>query len=111
MKIVLNGARGGFCLSAEAMQLYADRSPAVEKLVHDHDDCHWVMKDGGDMWDFDVARNDPILVQVVAELGEKANGLYSQLNIVEIPNDVEWELDEYDGREWVAEKHRRWEPK
>jgi len=30
------------------------------------------------------------------------------LKIVDIPDGVEWEIEEYDGMEWVAEKHRTW---
>ena len=58
--------------------------------------------------DRDIARDDPYLVQVVEELGERANGRHAQLKVVEIPADVDWEIDEYDGDEWVAEKHRTW---
>ena len=58
--------------------------------------------------DRDIARNDPLLIQVVEELGEKANGRFAYLKVVEIPDDVEWQIDEYDGAEWVAEKHRTW---
>jgi len=35
-------------------------------------------------------------------------GEYSELKVVEIPDDVKWQLEEYDGLEWVAEKHRTW---
>ena len=55
-----------------------------------------------------TGRDDPFLVQAVEELGEKANTKISDLKIVEIPDDVEWEIQEYDGSEWVAEKHRVW---
>lgn len=58
--------------------------------------------------DRDIARDDPYLVQVVEELGERANGRHADLKIVEVPAEVDWEIDEYDGMEWVAEKHRRW---
>ena len=58
--------------------------------------------------DRDVARDDPYLVQVVEELGARANGRHAELKVVEIPADVDWEIDEYDGSEWVSEKHRRW---
>lgn len=57
----------------------------------------------------DIARNDPILVQVIKEMGEEANGQHSQLKIVDIPIDAQWTIEEYDGLEWVAEKHRIWE--
>lgn len=55
-----------------------------------------------------LERDDPMLIQVVEELGEKANGKYSELEIVEIPDDVDWEIDEYDGYETIHEKHRSW---
>jgi len=59
--------------------------------------------------DRDLDRDDPVLVQVVQELGEEANTRYSNLKVVEIPADVEWQIEEYDGLEWVAEKHRTWD--
>jgi len=55
-----------------------------------------------------LTRNDPILVQVVEEMGDKASGRHAKLAIVEIPDDVHWIIEEYDGKEWVAEKHRTW---
>lgn len=30
------------------------------------------------------------------------------LILEDIPDDVEWEIEEYDGLEWVSEKHRTW---
>jgi hypothetical protein len=57
----------------------------------------------------DIARDDPYLVKVVEELGEAANGKYADLKVVEVPGDVEWQIAEYDGLEWVAEQHRTWE--
>lgn len=56
----------------------------------------------------DFPRDDVHLIQVVEELGEKANGRCAYLKIVEIPDDVEWEIEEYDGNEWIAEKHQTW---
>ena len=56
----------------------------------------------------DLERNDPLLIQVVEELRKGADGDHAELKIVEIPDDVEWQIDEYDGVEWVAEKHRTW---
>lgn len=57
---------------------------------------------------YDLDRSDPVLVQVVEELGEKANGDYSKLEIVDVPNDIQWHISEYDGMEHVAENHRSW---
>ena len=53
-------------------------------------------------------RHHPLLVQVVEALGAEANGMFATLEIVEIPADVEYEVEEYDGMEHIAETHRRW---
>lgn len=58
--------------------------------------------------DIELDRNDPVLVQVVEELGEGSWGHFAELKVVEIPDDVNWYIDEYDGLEWVAEVHRKW---
>jgi hypothetical protein len=56
----------------------------------------------------DIARNDPALVQLVEEMGDAANGKHAELAIVEIPDGVQFEVEEYDGKEWVSEVHRTW---
>ena len=60
----------------------------------------------------DIERNDPILVRVVEEMGaghrSGASGQYASLKVVEIPDGVEWEIDEYDGQEHIAQKHATW---
>ena len=53
-------------------------------------------------------RHDPLLIKVVEELGVMANGACAELVVVEIPDGVEYEIDEYDGLESVHEKHRSW---
>jgi hypothetical protein len=59
--------------------------------------------------DRDLKRDDPLLIQVVEELGsERASGSNAKLAIVEIPDGINWEIDEYDGTEWIAEVHRVW---
>lgn len=55
-----------------------------------------------------IDRDDPALVQVVEELGDRANSRFAELRIVEVPSDAAWEISEYDGNEHVAEKHRTW---
>jgi hypothetical protein len=56
----------------------------------------------------DKQRTHPLIIRVVEELGDKANGPFAELKVVEIPDGIEWEIDEYDGIEHVAEKHRTW---
>jgi len=55
-----------------------------------------------------MKRDDPTLVQVVKELKKKASGVCATLKVVSIPDDVKWEIEEYDGLEWIAEVHRTW---
>lgn len=91
--VVINTRYGGFGLSDLAVAKY-------KLLAGIEDTLDWSM--------YDIARDDPYLVSVVQELGEDANGIFANLKIVEVPADVDWYVDEYDGREWVAEKHRTW---
>lgn len=61
------------------------------------------------LYDRDIARDDPMLVLAVETLGSKqASGMFAELRIVEIPDGVKWEIEENDGNEWVAEAHRTW---
>jgi hypothetical protein len=90
MKIVINDCYGGFGLSKKALALYNERAGTVLK------------------YEYDIKRDDPILVEIVEQLGEAANGSSAKLKIVEIPDDVQWQIQEYDGDEWIAEKHRTW---
>lgn len=48
-----------------------------------------------------ISRSDPILVQVVEELGDAASGGYAKLRIAEVPSGGRYRIDEYDGFESV----------
>lgn len=106
-KIVINDDWGGFGISFEAMQLYAKLS-GFTLATDDYDNEYLIPSSGTQIYDSDLQRDDPILIQVIEQLGNKANGIHASLKIVEIPDDVEWVIQEYDGIEHVAEKHRTW---
>jgi len=53
-------------------------------------------------------RSHPLVIKVVEELGEKSWDRHAELKIVEIPDGVEYEINDYDGIETVHEKHRSW---
>jgi len=55
-----------------------------------------------------LERDDVDLIAVVEELGKEANGRFAQLEVVEIPDDVDWDIDNYDGIETIHEVHRSW---
>jgi len=57
----------------------------------------------------DIDRDDPILIKVVKKLKKKANGGCAELKIVEIPDNIEYQIEEYDGYEHIAEAHRTWD--
>jgi hypothetical protein len=59
--------------------------------------------------DFTNNRASEDLIAVIEEMGvAEASGKYAELKIVEVPDDVKWHIDEYDGIEHVAENHRTW---
>jgi hypothetical protein len=137
MKIVINTCYGGFTLSHKAMKRYAELSGfdifafrseydssdkdfeeltyLTDKEVEDQGDEGLIFyykdknhTEGNDFCQYAFKRNDPILVQVVEELSDESSGYCSDLKVVEIPDDVDWEIEEYDGSEWISEKHRTW---
>jgi hypothetical protein len=55
-----------------------------------------------------IPRDDRMLVQVVEELEAEANGHCASLKIVEIPQDVRWQIENMHGMESVSEVHREW---
>ena len=111
-KIVINDCYGGFGISDKAIEEYAK----IKGIELDRRDSKW--NDNG--YDYYYAgtdkmfmacfieRDDPVLIKIVTELGESANDWASYLKIVEIPDDVDWQIEEYDGLEHIAEKHRTW---
>ena len=55
-------------------------------------------------------RTNKFLIEAIEELGsEAASGSSCKIKIVEVPDDVKWHIAVYDGWEWVAEDHRKWE--
>ena len=114
MKLVINQDHGGYGLSPEAIKRYAEIKgiKLYEKkseytgfpiFYTSEDEEHGTLFD-----DDEISRDDPVLIQVVEELGDKANGFCASLKIIEIPDGVNWQVEEYDGREWIAEKHETW---
>jgi hypothetical protein len=91
-KIVYNGCYGGFSLSLAAWERYIELGGKAESS-----------------FDFDRNRTDPILVQVVEELGDRANGMCAELYIDDLPVGTKYRIREYDGLEHIeTEDDIRW---
>jgi hypothetical protein len=90
--IVINDCYGGFGLSERAILEYKKLAGITDPSFYDRD----------------IPRDDPYLLKIVRELGMSANGPHSNLKIVEVPGDVKWIVQDYDGAEWIAEEHRTW---
>jgi hypothetical protein len=53
-------------------------------------------------------REDPILIEVVEELGDEASGRFGQLIVVQIPDDLDYVIDDYDGIETLHARTETW---
>lgn len=134
MKVVINTCYGGFSLSPKAVKWLADkRGQQCYFFQSRHiDGKHTYIPFDGEFPEglFWVAfstdkpthenyskyrldcrpsdRTDPLLVQVVEELGEQANGSAAELKVFDIPDDVKWHISDFDGIETIHENHRVW---
>lgn len=94
MKIAINKCYEGFGLSKEALEMLAKKKNIPRDKVYI----------------YELNRTDSDLISVIEELGtEKASSGLAELKIVEIPDGTEYSIQEYDGVEWIAEKHQTWE--
>jgi hypothetical protein len=84
LELVINTCFGGFDLSDSACLEYTARTSRKVDA-------------------YDMERDDPVLVQIVKELGSRANGIYSKLSIRRIPAQYAkfYTIHEYDGNESV----------
>lgn len=116
-KIVINTIFGGFGLSDKAMLEYAKRKD-IPVYPEKHMGCTIFYLNPKDvsppeifrkhLYCRDIDRSDPILVDIVEEMREKANGEYAKLKVVDVPNDINWEIHEYDGAESIREVSDVW---
>lgn len=89
MKIVINTCFGGYCLSEKAYEFL------------------------GLEWDeygykFENNRTNPKLIECVETLGKEASGWCADLKVVEIPDHIDWTMEDYDGKESIHEIHQQW---
>lgn len=99
VKVVCNSCHGGFSMSKLAAVWLAGKGvdDAVRWLAHSENG--W---DSSYSYYPDLARHDPLLVECVEELSERANGSFASLKVCELKGRV-YRIDEYDGSETVVE--------
>ena len=123
MKYVLNKCYGGFGLSTEAFEWlmkekdwkvagyndegnYADPTAPITDSGSDSFGGRYYLKDNYQL----EVRCNPDLVECIETLGEKANGMCADLQVVDCPlGPTEGiEIDEYDGIESLQTIPDRW---
>jgi hypothetical protein len=137
MKIVINTCQCGFVLSDEAILRYAEIKGIQIWIEGKSEWSYWLLppedrvsftinqdyysmsKEDRNEYGrkyleqifrpYEIERTDPVLIQVVEELGDKAVKYGAKLKVVEIPDDVNWELNQDYGRERISEIGRTWE--
>jgi CYTH domain-containing protein len=85
MKVVINTCFGGYGLSEKGQEM-------LKELTNGYiDKPHF------------LERHESVLIEIVEKLGDEANGMYAELKIVEIPDNVKYSIHEYDGNEHIDE--------
>lgn len=137
MKVCINKKYGGFSLSGEGEDTYAklkgiklfryketdEENVYVRTKDNNAENYRTIIltidqgdkfiydarKEQGWWYSGDIERDDKALVEMVEKLGtEKASGRFGKLVVIEIPDDIQWHIEDYDGRESIHEDHRSW---
>ena len=136
MKIILNKCYGGFRVSKQGYLLYAKKkglplcayecnsnTGLYEKVsIENHGGfgIYYFLKDFGDSfspneedWRHEVYlndkhRTDPVLIEVIEEIGDLAIDIASCLVVVDIPDGMNFTIDYYDGYEELHEATPIW---
>jgi len=131
VKVAYNSCYGGFGLSDAAVRRYAEIKgitlypepsgyslitywtvpPEERGVVLSSEDFYKASEEArrasnefyraNQIYGRDIERTDPVLIQVIEELGDKANGQCAKLAITELAAGTQYRIDEYDGYETV----------
>jgi hypothetical protein len=93
--VAVNRCYGGFSLSEKAVEMLRTRLGDPKIKSYSFDSCY----DGDDGY----CRHHPVLIEVINELGEEADGSFAEIEIVYIEEKYKgfYSISEYDGMEGI----------
>ncbi len=101
MKIVVNRCFGGFGVTKA---VYDELGLEYDGYGYPDNELFGIVSS-----DYMAYRTHPSLIDAIEKIGvEKSSSGLASLEVIDIPDDIEWEIDEYDGIETVREQHRSW---
>ena len=107
-QIAINRSPSAFILSEVATQLVLDRSGAISRLPGSiRKEQRPLLLPSGLV----MGRDDPILISIIVELGSRANGPHSDIEIISIPESDDWSIEDVCGIEFVMAVGKAWPPK
>ena len=102
MKVVINKCYGGFGISAAVRK---------ELGLPKSEYCSIYNEDLGiKSSNYNAIRSDKRLINAIEKIGiENSHGDHAKLKIVEIPDGIDFYIDDYDGIESIHQTHQSWE--
>lgn len=100
MKVIINNQYGGYGLSTEILKMYLERTNTPYTTSYQSGDYYsydCIVVDGDSFTSDCIQRHDPVLVEILEEVGYVNKGL----QIVVVPDFAKYSLGEYDGKEWI----------
>ena len=101
MKVAINKCFGGFSVSKE---VYKELGIKWDGYGYIGNDDLGIKGDN-----YNAYRSYPRFIEALEKVDkDKCSGSLAKVVIVEIPDEIEFEIDDYDGQESIHEKHRSW---
>jgi len=100
MNVVINDCYGGYGLSDEVLKMYLERTNTpytTSQQSGTYFTHEYIMVDDQPFTEESISRQDPILIEILEEIGWVKKGL----KIVVLPDFACYSIGEYDGKEWI----------
>lgn len=120
IEIMVNKCFGGFGFSKQAVDTYLHRTrtlanadvllaPNTTTPQQEEEELALVSSDRA-INAYTVERHDPVMIQIVKELGDKAHGFCAEISIQRVPAQYvrHYSIEDYDGSETVVIHHDKY---